>query len=292
MHPVKIIIKISSSKNKDELLEAEQNCDKGTSNSSRLYKIMNTKIEKQEQWFQVVEIEVNSKCNRRCTYCPVSVLPPSKVPEFMDDEVFDRILNELVRIKFCGKISYHLYSEPLLRKDLENLVKKVKINLPNAFQLLYTNGDFLSDKRYSSLKEAGIDHFLITRHNFVPISKRREQTVLMPTEIILNNRSGILYDLKEPLIYPCYAPVDRFVVTVTGDVLICCNDAKRNYAIGTIQEQSLEEIWFSKKFINIRELLKKGKRSKASPLCKNCDDKECFAPGEDYTKHLKKSKKK
>jgi GTP 3',8-cyclase len=241
------------------------------------------------QWFKVVEIEVNSRCNLKCSYCPNSILPTPDVPEYMSDEVFERIINELVRINFSGIMSYHFYNEPLLRKDLEKLSAVVKERLPKVFQLLYTNGDFLSDKRYSSLKKAGIDHFLVTKHSLKPNKARENQTVKYSKDLILTNRGGTIFTLKEPLMLSCYAPTDMLIVTITGEVLLCCNDSKRKNIMGNLINQSIDEIWFSKKFISIRKQLKKGQRATASYICKNCNDKEYFALGENYQNSLIKN---
>ncbi len=105
---------------------------------------------KNDLWFKVVEIEVNSRCNLKCTYCPNSILPPPNVPEYMSNDTFERIIDEISRINFSGKISYHFYSEPLLRDDLKKLVWQVKCKLPSTYQLLYTNGTLLTDELYSN----------------------------------------------------------------------------------------------------------------------------------------------
>jgi GTP 3',8-cyclase len=240
-------------------------------------------------WFTVVEMEVNSRCNRRCGYCPVSVLPTPKGDRYMSEELFDRIISELERVGFRGNLSYHLFNEPLLRRDLERLVAKVAARLPKVFQLLFTNGDLLSDERYSSLKEAGIDHFIVTRHGFEPMRQRPDQTVQFPSDLVLVNRGGFLATLEEPLTLPCYAPSEMLILTVDGDVLLCCDDAERNHVMGNIARQSLEEIWFSSRFVEIRKMLQEGKRRDASEICRQCNNREYFGPGENDHKHLYKA---
>lgn len=245
-------------------------------------------IEHQDGWFSVVEMEINVRCNRRCNYCPVSVLPAPKGDRFMSDALFDRVLAELERIGFRGNLSYHLFNEPLLRRDLETFVAKVANCLPEVFQLLFTNGDLLSEKRYLSLKMAGIDHFIVTRHGFEPIPERPDQTVQFPSDLVLINRGGFLGAQKEPLSMPCYAPSDMLIVTVDGDVLLCCDDAERRHVMGNIGSQDLEEIWFSPHFVRLRRLLQEGNRWKASDICRQCNNQEYFGPGENDHKHLKK----
>src|SRR5262249_59115890 len=76
------------------------------------------------RWFQFVEAEVNSRCNRKCQYCPNSILPEPDVPKLMSDAVFERLLAELQRIDYAGRLSYHLFGEPLLRRALERLAQR------------------------------------------------------------------------------------------------------------------------------------------------------------------------
>jgi len=233
-----------------------------------------------------VEIEVNSRCNRKCSYCPVS-LSHNKLemlPEFMRADVFKRIISQLLRINYAGVISYHFYNEPLIRKDLEELVAYVRLTLPKAFQVLYTNGDGLDRRKYEELLKAGIRHLVVTRHSGQPIEERAAQTVLMHDDLIITNRGGLMSKLKKPLDQPCFSPDERLIVTVTGDVLLCCNDAGRTQVMGNIYTNDLEQIWYSETFVRARRLLKKGNREEASPICKYCDDTEYFAPGEDHHK--------
>jgi 2-deoxy-scyllo-inosamine dehydrogenase (SAM-dependent) len=208
----------------------------------------------------------------------------------MSEALFDRILAELVRIDFRGNLSYHLFNEPLLRRDLETLVAKVAACLPDVFQLLFTNGDLLSDDRYLALKEAGVDHFIVTRHGFEPMQERSDQTIQFPSDLILVNRGGFLGPTDKPLSLPCFAPTEMLIVTVDGDVLLCCDDANRDHVMGNIAVQDLEEIWFSPRFIRLRQLLQEGNRREASDICSQCNNREYFGPGENDHKYLQKSR--
>lgn len=230
--------------------------------------------------FTVVEVEVNSKCNRKCDYCPASLLSTKGLPDYMSAEIFNKLISELEDLKFSGKISYHHYSEPLLRFDLEDLVSQVRWKLPNVYQLLYTNGDFLSDQRYSSLITAGINHFIVTRHDFSPMPERPRQTIKFPSELIIVNRGGFFSKLPKSLTTPCYGPSEILMISISGDVLLCPDDAEKKYIMGNIMRQSLVEIWFSEKFIHTRGLLKRGMRNEASSICRMCNNEEYFASGE------------
>lgn len=238
-------------------------------------------------WFEVIEIEVNSHCNRKCSYCPRDQIPLSSEPRLMTKEIFTKIIGELEKNYFSGRLSYHFYNEPLLRSDLEDLVSYVSKKIPNTFQLLFTNGDFLTEERYISLKRSGIKHFVVTRHDYQEISQRNDQTIIMPDNIVLTNRGGSLFCISEPLKTPCYAPSEMLVMTVTGDVLFCFEDAKRTIVMGNILTQNLEDIWFSEQFSHIRKLLREGKREYAFQICKDCNNSDFVEPKSSWFPKIK-----
>jgi len=206
----------------------------------------------------------------------------------MSDDVITKIIQELSYINYSGKISYHLNNEPLLRNDLERVVKKIKKAIPNAFQLLYTNGILLSYERYLSLLKAGINYFLVTRHDYLPMPDRPFQKIIYPNNLILSNWGGAFFKLKKPLNTPCFSPSDRLVVTLKGDILLCCNDTFRTQVMGNILNDKLENIWYSNTFCEIRNILKVGKRNVAPDICKHCNEKEYSSPGADYFSGINK----
>jgi len=240
--------------------------------------------------FKTVEIEVATRCNRSCSYCPVSILESPPDQRWMDDHVFGHTISELAKIGFDGCLSYHFYSEPLLRRDLDRLVSQAKAELPGAYQLLYTNGDLLTDDRYHVLVEAGIDHFIVTQHDNRPFPERRSQIVVMGADLTLTNRGGVMTNvarLQKALSVPCHAPTDMLMVTFNGDILLCCDDAQRRNIMGNIMESPIEDIWSSPRFRRVRKLLAEGKRGAAGGICARCSNMEYVRSGENYYSHLR-----
>lgn len=227
-------------------------------------------------WFSMVEVEVNSACNRKCAYCPNSVIERQSEQQFISPKVFDRLISELVRIEYTGRISYHFYNEPLLHPGLSDLISHVRYTLADVRQVLYTNGDFLTDELYEELCSAGVAKFIVTSHDYRPISERKRQVVLFPNMLNLTNRGGVV-DLPEfkklqlPLAVPCLAPSSMLIVTITGDVLLCYEDAQRTVVVGNIVSQPLEDIWFSDHFVQVKKALANGDRS-VNRVCSLCNN--------------------
>lgn len=226
-----------------------------------------------EELFSVVELEAGSRCNRACLYCPVSLNPRPQVPVKMPEPVFDALVEQLADVGFAGRISYHFYNEPLLRKDLDRLVSVIDARLPSALQVLYTNGDLLDDARFDQLRAAGIDYFIVTRHSGGDYRVRPFQIVQRSHDLVLTNRGGTLTELAMPTpmhrTQPCFAPSEMLIVTVTGDVVLCYEDAHRTHVMGNILHEHVADIWRSPRFVELRRELANGNRS-ANAMCAQC----------------------
>lgn len=59
----------------------------------------------------------------------------------------------------------------------------------------------------------------------------------------------------------CARPFRELSIRYDGFVAICCNDFRGEYPIGNIMDQSIEDIWYSKRFEAARILLYAGQRS-------------------------------
>lgn len=223
---------------------------------------------------RVVEMEANSRCNRKCSYCPVSTLPVPDAPRIMPDAVLERTLVELQRLDYAGRISYHFYNEPLLRRDLPTVAARVKSALPNAEQVLFTNGDLLTDEKYDSLTAAGVDFVVVTAHSGKKHPQRPKQHVQYPEELELTNRGGVMTHLSgvtdEILKKPCFAPSEMLIITATGDVVLCYEDASRRTNYGNIVSDKIEDIWFNPELVRVRRSLAEGDRIDAAPICRDC----------------------
>ena len=231
------------------------------------------------QIFDVVEIEVNKRCNRACSYCPNSQSGYASREARMEAQLFSKICIELAELRFAGRISFHFYNEPLLRKDLATLVSEIRAMVPMAFIDIYTNGDLLTEKKYAELIAAGADRFYITRHSFDDFQNRDYQVVQMPSAMTLSGRGGMIETTLEPLDLPCFAPSEMLSVRHDGTVVLCCEDAEQSQILGNARFQSLVEIWNDKRFDTLRKLLQKGDRASAGGICAGCTNRAHPLPG-------------
>ncbi len=103
----------------------------------------------------LVHFEVTMRCNARCGFCDYWKTPAeareTELKSFADAA---RFFNPML-ITFTG-------GEPLLRRDLEELVGAVRGAVRLGYITLITHGGMLTPARATSLWEAGVDQFNIS----------------------------------------------------------------------------------------------------------------------------------
>jgi MoaA/NifB/PqqE/SkfB family radical SAM enzyme len=103
----------------------------------------------------LVNFEVTLRCNARCGFCDYWQTPAStRDVEVQSFAAAARFFNPLM-ITFTG-------GEPLLRRDLESLVRAVTQAIRVKYTTILTHGGLLSVERATSLWDAGINQFNIS----------------------------------------------------------------------------------------------------------------------------------
>lgn len=103
----------------------------------------------------LVHFEVTLRCNARCTFCDYWQTDPSaKTQELATYADAARFFDPLL-VTFTG-------GEPLLRRDLEDLVAAVDKSVRLKYIILLTHGGMLSVDRARSLWSAGVNQFNIS----------------------------------------------------------------------------------------------------------------------------------
>jgi len=223
--------------------------------------------------FTNIEIEINSHCNRRCSYCPNSEYGRGK--HFMDFALYQKIINELSSMDFSGIISPHLYGEPLLHPKLSEHVRYAKQKLPNIKFRVFTNGDFLTLNKHHELVDSGVSEFIVTAHDEKTYEKiaalNLDKVILLKIDDhCLMNRGGFV-DVKVVTAVCCNYPSEFFVINYKGEVVLCCNDFLCENVMGDLKDELIIEAYHSSKFKNLRTQLNNGEFNIG--LCKKCVSK-------------------
>lgn len=101
-----------------------------------------------------VQIEVTSRCNASCAYCPRTVLRSGWLSRDMHMDLFTRVLSEVkgeVRLVYLQG-----WGEPLLNPDILEMIRLARREL-DAQVGLTTNGTLLDDGTIRDLIGAGLD---------------------------------------------------------------------------------------------------------------------------------------
>ena len=247
-----------------------------------------------------IEISESGTCNRSCSFCPRSASDFIDKKEFISNSLHEKLCLELKDLNYKGTVRYSGFVEPMLDKNIYNLISMVRRYLPNSNIEMVTNGDPLNLKRLKKLFEHGLNKILISSYDGkdeteilekMCVDANLDQNQYMVRHryyskdqdfgITLSNRAGQMTGaefridaLKEPLKSPCYIPSYTFFLDYQGDVLMCPHDWGKKIILGDLNKKKLIDIWFSKKFMKIREMLNKSNRN-FNP-CNVCDVKGTY----------------
>lgn len=268
-----------------------ENKSKTVENRIQLYELNGVKLPLPTE----IEISESGTCNRKCSFCPRSDPNFIDKKEFISNELHLKLCNELSELNYNGTIRYSGFVEPMLDKNIFNLIKMSREKLPGCNIEMVTNGDVLNKTRLKKLFEMGLNKILISAYDgkadadklenlCLDINLSKNQYIvrhryLSEDEdfgITLSNRSGTMENaefkikaLKEPLKKPCYIPTYTFFLDYQGDVLICPHDWGKKIILGNLNTQKFIDIWFSKKSLSVRKMLINKNRN-FSP-CNICD---------------------
>lgn len=249
--------------------------------------------------FSIIEFNITGSCNRSCSFCPVS--DPAvylKTNDGLDVQLFEKIVKDLMEINYNGKILFSAFSEPLLHKQVEDLLAIARKYLPNVRLEMVSNGDVLTTKKLKKLFDAGLDTINISMydgaHQIEHFTKMKEEAGVPEDGVVLrrryfengnygitiSNRSGLVKsnefrDENEasitelPLKQQCYYPFYMILIDYSGDVLLCPHDWNKTLKFGNLKNEKLFDIWKGKVLNSVRKRLANSDRNFGG--CKNCD---------------------
>ena len=247
-----------------------------------------------------IEISESGTCNRTCSFCPRSAKDFEDKKEFISNVLYEKLCLELQELNYKGTIRFSGFVEPLLDKNIYNLLKMGREYLADSNIEMVTNGDPLNLKRLKKLFDNGLNRILISAYDGKEdadkledlckdadlsseqyIVRHRYYSEEQDFGITLSNRSGLMENaefkiesLKEPLKNPCFIPSYTFFLDYQGDVLMCPHDWGKKVILGNLNKEKLIDIWFSNRSMKIRKMLNSSNRNFAP--CNVCDVEGTF----------------
>ena len=247
-----------------------------------------------------IEISESGTCNRKCSFCPRSDPDYEDKKEFISNDLHRKLCFELKELNYKGTVRYSGFVEPMVDKNIFNLIGMTNAYLPKSNIEMVTNGDPLNLKRLKKLFLQGLSKILISVYDseedaikFEKMCKdaglNQEQYIIrrryLPESqdfgITLSNRAGSMknaeYKIKpldKAFNNPCYIPSYTFFLDYQGDVLMCPHDWGKKVILGNLNKEKFKEIWFKKKSMNYRKMLTNANRN--FKPCNVCDVEGTF----------------
>ena len=243
---------------------------------------------KRHDGFNRISIETINRCNGVCPFCPVNAQQVQRPYSKMSKVLFEKLISELVEIKYAGMLRLFCNNEPFLDERIIDFSRHAKERLPGAVIEIITNGTVLSLENFKSILPY-VDIMIINNYNDKkelnasigilyeyccnnPETLKKVEFAMRLQNEVLSNRGGQAPNNKTPrrVKTKCILPFREIVVRPDGKISLCCNDALGRYSLGDANEHSLHEIWHSESFEIIRNEMKTNGR-KYLLLCQNCD---------------------
>ena len=264
-------------------------------------------LDRDPQFFKTVpipswiELSLIDVCNRSCNFCPKSdesIAPNTH--QKMSMSLIEKLVNDLKKINFEGAFCLCGYGEPMLHKNLINIVNT--LGSIGGVEII-TNGDTINHKTLLNLYESKATRLLISLYDgpeqIIKFKKIIKETNI-PEEFVilrdrwysdkidfgvkLTNRVGTINIGNQPEVKDyskkkCFYTAYQTLIDWNGDVFLCPQDWQRRQTMGNIMQDDFFEIWKGPILSKYRKLLLDGKRD-----LKPCS--QCNADGMVYgSKH-------
>jgi MoaA/NifB/PqqE/SkfB family radical SAM enzyme len=243
----------------------------------------------------IIVLNITELCTRKCSFCPRTnpEIYPNQNIHMTKETAF--LISEKCKLDgYTGDIHISGFGEPLLNRNILELLTNIRVNLPNNHIILTSNGDRMTIDYMKSLYSSGVNYISIScyeeplyakfekmfadcdvpQENF-KIRKlwfiENENTSEFVERNTFHNAGGTLPgDNDKVKNNPCYFPFYKMMVDWNGDVLLCCEDWLRKAGtFGNLTRDSLSEVWHGQKFNEIRMGLLNKNRA-CNNACKNC----------------------
>ncbi|MEK7992310.1 MAG: radical SAM/SPASM domain-containing protein [Planctomycetota bacterium] len=115
---------------------------------------------------RIFDVEVSSRCNLRCRFCPREELPETGL---MSEATFERFL-EQVPLRRTDNLAFVGLGEPTLNPRLLDFIRRAKAQYPKLVTWVTSNGTRLTEDVVGPLLDAGLDLLDVSVNGIEPES--------------------------------------------------------------------------------------------------------------------------
>lgn len=250
-----------------------------------------------------VQFGIVDGCNQNCAFCGMQ--GREHTVHYTEQQVVERLIGMLKEAGFKGRIRLDLYGEPTLHPHILEIISYMHQALPECHITLFTNGfgvytgkhsvddyfragvgDIIFDVYSNTVAQyeksgiaahpntvvnaVGVPFFIKSKRILVNLPIEDQQGI--KTRSFVNHCGAGAPPLVEPLCAKCAHPFRDFTVNSWGEIMLCCNDFRGEYLVGTLYEfTTFEEAWNSPRLVSARKMLYSKDRS-FNP-CSKCNSK-------------------
>jgi hypothetical protein len=189
----------------------------------------------------VHQIELSTKCNLRCGYCPHPKLQREKT--HMKMEVFEAAL-AWAKVLGGPELSLTGMGEAILHPQFCDMIRMARSALPATELLLSTNGIALDDEILSVLREVNATLY-VSAHHAITAGKALDKAIKAGVRTGVNHNivgsgfdwAGQVEWANLAMPHVCqYMSQGWATVLQNGDVVACCMDAHGLYPFGNVMD--------------------------------------------------------
>jgi cyclic pyranopterin phosphate synthase len=121
--------------------------------------------------FEYLRISVTDRCNYRCSYCMPSEVFNNNYSYIAQNKIlsYEEIIHLCSILKKIGLTKIRITGgEPLLRKNIDKLIHKLKTESGINNVSMTTNGSLLTDTKLKQLKSSGLDSITLSLDTLDP----------------------------------------------------------------------------------------------------------------------------
>jgi len=237
--------------------------------------------------FSRLVIETQSNCNRACATCLRTTYPDKeRIAERaalrpMPTELVYKVIDDAVRMGFCGQVCLSFFNEPLLDARLADFGRRARGT--GVFSEVYanTNGDLLGEVNVRDL-DGAFDHLNVAVYGeHAAERKDRIRDLFRETKVrFTSGQHSVTHFSPCPSLeqavtlvrgLPCRTRARmRCIIAYTGDMRLCCEDIAGEWALGNVRARSVEDLWFSPQHVAILLRLGRPGGRASFPYCAIC----------------------
>lgn len=153
----------------------------------------------------IIEIENNSACNRACSYCINSHIYRKQENEFLLEDAYKRLIDELSLLGYSRIITFHRYNEPFLNQNemILSRIKYAREKLPKAKLIASSNGDYIDSIYLRKIALSGLDELYLQCHvdDYSSLSVEDQKKMLSDLNEKIGGFPGKFEVKKEMVVY-------------------------------------------------------------------------------------------